>query len=57
VPIAARGADPGMRFRLDGVVLGEASRTLLWPPRSGSHLLVLEDAQGRAVDRVRFVVH
>ncbi|HEX6571409.1 MAG TPA: penicillin-binding protein 1C [Steroidobacteraceae bacterium] len=56
VPITARGAGSGLRFRLDGSVLGDASRTWLWTPLRGEHALVLEDAHGRAVDRVRFVV-
>ncbi len=57
VPIRARGELTGLRFRLDGTLLGEAGRTVLWKPRPGRHAIVLEEAaSGRAVDRVHFTV-
>jgi penicillin-binding protein 1C len=46
-------ADPAMRWRLDGSVLTGAAP---WRPTPGEHVLVLEDAAGHEVDRVRFVV-
>ncbi len=56
LPILARGSVAGLRFRLDETVLGDAARPVMWSPRPGYHLLVLEDAQGRVVDRIRFTV-
>jgi penicillin-binding protein 1C len=56
VPIRARGAIGGLRFRLDEAVLGDARSAVLWPPRAGYHTLWLEDRAGRAVDRVHFTV-
>lgn len=56
VPISARGTVTGLRFRIDETVLGDASQPVLWPPRPGYHLLVLEDDRGRVIDRVRFTV-
>jgi penicillin-binding protein 1C len=56
VPIRARGAVTSLRFRLDDQVLGDAAGTVMWAPTSGQHRLALEDAAGRAVDRVQFTV-
>jgi penicillin-binding protein 1C len=56
VPIRARGSMAGLRFRLDETVLGDEARPMMWAPRPGYHLLVLEDGHGRVVDRIRFTV-
>jgi penicillin-binding protein 1C len=56
VPISARGTVAGMHFRLGDTVLGDASRPMMWSPQPGYHVLVLQDGQGRAVDRVRITV-
>jgi penicillin-binding protein 1C len=56
LPIRARGNVANLRFRLDETLLGNAAEPVMWSPRQGYHLLVLEDDQGRAVDRVRFTV-
>ena len=56
VRIAAKGAATGLRFRLDGALLGPAAGGVMWKPAFGSHRLALEDARGRIVDEVRFIV-
>jgi len=56
VLLQAEPADIGLRWSLDGAPLGSAAAPRLWPPSRGRHELVLEDAAGRAVDAVRFVV-
>jgi penicillin-binding protein 1C len=56
VPIRARGAVSGLRFRLNDRVIGDAAGTVLWAPKSGLHRLVLEDGTGRTLDRVQFIV-
>ena len=56
VPLRARGSVAGMRFRLDDQVLHGAGDVILWPPTAGYHTLLLEDGNGRVVDRVHFTV-
>jgi penicillin-binding protein 1C len=56
LPLRARGSVAGLRFRLDEAVLGDAAQPVMWSPRPGYHLLVLEDGEGRVVDHVRFTV-
>jgi penicillin-binding protein 1C len=56
VRLTAKGSSRELRFRLNGAVLGTAAGSVLWKPVHGSHRLVLEDTQGRAVDEVRFIV-
>ena len=46
---------PGAAWRLDGKRLG-AARPLPWSPWPGRHVLELVDAQGSAIDVVRFEV-
>jgi len=52
----AEPRDADLRWSLDGATLGSAGAPLLWAPVRGHHELVLEDADGRARDAVRFVV-
>lgn len=49
-------AGKGLRWRLDGVDLGEVGPGFLWKPVAGPHTLALVDSGGRAVDEVRFSV-
>lgn len=56
IPFTIRGQGKDLEFVLDGKPLGNAGQTLLWPPQSGSHRLVLQSATGQIVDQVRFVV-
>jgi len=56
VLFAAEPRDAALSWRLDGAALGPAGEPRLWPPRRGRHELVLEDAAGRTLDSVRFVV-
>lgn len=56
VPIEVSGDPRGLRLRIGRTVLGPASRTLLWRPRQGRHVLVLEDESGRVLDRVSMIV-
>ena len=56
VPIEVGGDPRGLRVRVGSTVLGDAARPLLWQPRRGRHQLVLEDASGRALDRVSLQV-
>jgi penicillin-binding protein 1C len=54
--LRAEPADAALGWRLDGEPLGSAAAPVLWAPVRGRHELVLVDAEGRAVDAVRFVV-
>jgi penicillin-binding protein 1C len=47
---------PGQRWRLDGETVGVPDQPLLWAPQPGRHDLVLVDAAGEELDRVRFEV-
>ncbi|HKB82261.1 MAG TPA: penicillin-binding protein 1C, partial [Burkholderiales bacterium] len=47
---------PGQRWELDGETLGTLDQPVLWAPRPGRHDLVLVDAGGVELDRVRFEV-
>ncbi len=47
---------PGQRWQLDGEAIGMADQPVLWPPQPGRHDLVLVDARGEEMDRVRFEV-
>ena len=47
---------PGQRWQLDGETLGAPDQPVLWAPQSGRHDLVLMDANGVELDRVRFEV-
>ncbi len=47
---------PGQRWQLDGETLGAPDQPVLWAPQPGRHDLVLVDAGGEEVDRVRFEV-
>ena len=56
VPIEVGGDPSGLRVRVGRTVLGDATKPILWQPRRGRHQLVLEDASGRALDRVSLLV-
>jgi penicillin-binding protein 1C len=56
VLIEVHGAQPRMRLKLNGQVLGPAIRQRLWAPRAGRYQLTLEDAAGQPLDRVLFAV-
>ncbi len=56
VPFAAQGETTGLVLRLNDEVVGPASDTILWTPKSGVHRLALEDSTGLAVDRILFTV-
>ena len=56
VAFEADGATAGVRWVLDGAVLGAATSVKLWAPRPGRHRLELVDADARVRDRVEFVV-
>jgi penicillin-binding protein 1C len=56
VPLAASGVNEGMVLKLNGTLLGKATGQVLWSPKPGTHLLALEDAAGRTLDRSHFVV-
>jgi penicillin-binding protein 1C len=47
---------PGQRWQLDGEELGTPERPVLWAPQPGRHELVLVDASGEVLDRIRFEV-
>jgi penicillin-binding protein 1C len=47
---------PGQRWQLDGETLGGPDQPVLWAPQPGRHDLVLVDAGGEELDRVRFEV-
>jgi penicillin-binding protein 1C len=47
---------PGQRWQLDGETLGAPDQPVLWAPQPGRHDLVLVDAGGEVLDRVRFEV-
>jgi penicillin-binding protein 1C len=46
----------GQRWRLDGEALGMADEPVFWAPQPGHHDLVLVDAGGAELDRIRFEV-
>ena len=46
----------GQRWKLDGETLGAPDDPVLWAPQPGRHDLVLTDASGEELDRVRFEV-
>lgn len=46
----------GLRWQLDGAILGTAGHRAGWQPLRGKHELVLLDGTGRALDRVTFTV-
>ena len=56
VPLTARGVTGGMVLRLNGKILGEARRQVLWSPTPGAHRLALEGSAGRTLDSARFIV-
>ena len=56
VLISAEGATAKMQLQLNGKRLASAGGSLLWTPQPGSHLLELQDANGRLVDRILFTV-
>ncbi|MBC8006429.1 MAG: penicillin-binding protein 1C [Prolixibacteraceae bacterium] len=47
---------PGQRWQLDGETLGTPDQPVLWAPQPGRHDLVLMNAKGEELDRVRFEV-
>ena len=55
VPFEAE-AGAGLRFALNGRIVGMASQTLDWTPAPGRYTLSLIDASGRAVDTTTFEV-
>ncbi|HEY8156378.1 MAG TPA: penicillin-binding protein 1C [Myxococcota bacterium] len=56
VLLEAEPRSGSLAWRLDGSALGSASQPRLWSPAPGRHELALEDAGGRTLDAVRFVV-
>jgi penicillin-binding protein 1C len=56
VAFEADGADPGLRFVLDGVEIGRGPGPFLWEPRPGRHVLALHDADAGLRDTVTFEV-
>ena len=56
VRFAAAPPLPGQRWQLDGETLGKPDQPVLWAPQPGRHDLVLMDASGEVLDRVRFEV-
>jgi len=56
VAFEADGAEPGLRWVLDGVEIGRARGPLLWEPRPGRHVLALHDAESRLRNTVTFEV-
>lgn len=56
VPLAAEGAAGSTRLTLNGEPVGPATAPVLWQPRSGAHVLALEDGRGRTLDRILFTV-
>ena len=56
IALTAQGAQPGMTVRLNEVILGPATRAILWAPVSGAHLLTLADRDGKTLDRILFTV-
>jgi penicillin-binding protein 1C len=55
VRFEARGADDGLRWRVDGRPHGRGARSG-WLPWPGRHVIELTDAGGRVLDRVRLEV-
>jgi penicillin-binding protein 1C len=56
IRLTAAGAAAGDRLRLDGRDLGAATAGALVLPGPGGHQILLSDASGREIDRVRFSV-
>ncbi|HXJ81497.1 MAG TPA: penicillin-binding protein 1C, partial [Candidatus Methylomirabilis sp.] len=56
VPFASSDATSDHRWRLDGVVVGDAAELLLWPPAPGRHRLSIVGRDGRVFDTVTFLV-
>ncbi len=54
--LTARGAPRGARFVLDDGREAPAGRALLWLPEPGSREVLLKNAEGEELDRVRFEV-
>jgi penicillin-binding protein 1C len=47
---------PGQRWQLDGEAVGTPDQPVLWVPQPGRHELVLVNAGGEVLDRIRFEV-
>jgi len=56
VLITTKGARSDMNLILDGTRLGSAIESILWKPTIGAHRLVLQDTQGKIIDRILFTV-
>lgn len=56
VTFEAQSGQSPFSWVLDGMSLGPAATPFLWEPQPGRHTLTLNDAQGRPVEVVRFVV-
>ncbi|MEN3950967.1 penicillin-binding protein 1C [Iodidimonas sp. SYSU 1G8] len=56
VPIRAEGGDPSLVLKIGDRVLGPATRDYLWAPRPGTHLVVLQRADGSVADKARITV-
>jgi penicillin-binding protein 1C len=56
IALTARGVQPGARFVLDDGRRVSADAPFLWLPRPGGRQIVLVDAAGNVLDRVRFEV-
>jgi penicillin-binding protein 1C len=56
IALTARGVQPGARFVLDDGRRVRADAPFLWLPQPGGRQIVLVDAAGNVLDRVRFEV-
>jgi penicillin-binding protein 1C len=56
IALTARGVRPGARFVLDDGRRVRADALFLWLPRPGGRQIVIMDAAGNVLDRVRFEV-
>jgi penicillin-binding protein 1C len=56
LPLLAKGAGPSAQFRLNGTIIGTATKGVLWEPQAGAHRLILEDAGGTVLDQILFTV-
>jgi len=56
VPLSANGVSDGMVMKLNGAVVGRATGKVLWSPKPGTHVLAIEDREGRTLDTAKFVV-
>lgn len=56
VPLSANGVSDGMVMKLNGAVVGKATGKVLWSPKPGTHVLAIEDREGRMLDTAKFVV-